>query len=494
MSLTPLPGVRLWLRRLLADLRAGRSCLWLLPRAHTGGPGCPADTLLDELLHELGDFLLLPPADLDRTVTSLPPPSALSPAPRWSGLAPLLDYDDGLSDFGFPARDRAPTEPEVPATAPASPAESLAELLERLAKELPAAPGQSDPGSDVSDGADSPTAQDTTGDVLARLTGGADGHPETRPITVRAWCEPAPTAATHMLRRLVATAKEAGLPPAQRPRALVIATAEDLPTDLPDQLAREDIAVHWWWGAMGRLDTETVVALTRPPVSRTANRHQLIEAVARATVTEVCGPFLEVAAALADRWDGRPETLLDELSHAVVGTSLTDTPPPGRDQTRGSVHRPDQLLLAAWSTGTVDSWDGRLRHHPRHDLAHEHVVATRIWLAQNHALLPLLDDAREDFTATVRQRTRVPLSQLADRYGPRPVGSSGDPAPGNGTAYALAALELGAMWGAHLNGDIALTRPERERLRTFWDARNRLAHRTPLDESRLQRLVTELCR
>ncbi len=35
---------------------------------------------------------------------------------------------------------------------------------------------------------------------------------------------------------------------------------------------------------------------------------------------------------------------------------------------------------------------------------YEQAVAARAWLAQNHVLLPLLDDARDQFTTTVRLR------------------------------------------------------------------------------------------
>ncbi|MER6140835.1 hypothetical protein ABT174_12325 [Streptomyces sparsogenes] len=288
--------------------------------------------------------------------------------------------------------------------------------------------------------------------------------------------------------------KEAGLPPDRRPRALVVASTEDLPTGLPDRLAREEIeeiAVHWWWGATSRLDTATVVALARPlPASATERRH-LHEAVAQATITEVCGPFLDVAAALASRWhDGRPETLTPTLRGVIADLPAAAVPPQRAEGIRHPGRRPDERLLAAWNAGTVDSWDGTLRRHPGYDLTHEQAVAARVWLAQNQVLLPLLEDARDQFTATVRLRARVPPTRLAQDYGPR-RGPGTAPEP---VDSAVAMMELGAMWSAHCDGAIALTPAERRRLRTLREARNLLAHRVPLDGSRLQLLVEELCR
>lgn len=478
-EVTALPGVRISLGRLLTDLNSGRSCLWLLPRKLLEGPDCPAERLFDELLHELADFVLLPPDEPTARPAFRPLVSDQPPAPaRWSGLAPALDYDDGLSDL-FSGTAPSPAEPEPPPLP--TPAEALARLLERLAKELD------------STARTEPTDRDTAGDVLARLTGARSSPAETRPVVVRAWREPVPSAATHLLRRLVATGKEAGLPPPRRPRVLVVASTEDLPTGLPGQLAREDIAVHWWWGATGRLDTATVVALARPPVNSAVDRHHLQESVTQATITEICGPFLDVAAALAARWkDGRLESLPAAL-HDVI--SVFPVPaeaflPRRSEENRIPGQRPTESLLPAWNAVTVDSWDGRLRHHPRQDLDHTHVVAARVWLAQNHVLLPLLDAARERFAATVRLRARVPLPRLAEEYGPR---RDPDAAP-DPHGDLVDTLELGAMWGAYRDGAIALTVRERHLLRTLRDARNLLAHRTPLDGDKLHRLIEELCR
>lgn len=496
---TSLPGVRLWLRRLLDDLRAGRSCLWLVPDAQIGHQGVGAEALMDELLHELGDFLLVAPGEAGADPGEAPalagPASVPALAPTvWGGADALLDYDDGLAGFG--SAPRAPAAAEDRVVPP--PVRADADLLGRLAKELPAMPREA---------AGEP--EDRMEEILSRLTGGGPGTAaETRVIVVRAWHEAVSTVATDLLRRLSAAVKEAGLPPGARPRLLVLATYSALPPELPDQMARENIGVHWWWGAVGRLDTATVVSTARPSRPGPAAHRRLLEFVTQATIVEVCGPFLDVAAELAAGWDGVPESLPEALLRAVGAAGPgADTasgsasasggvgyPVLGRsDRAGSSVQQPDMAIRPAWNAGQVDAWDGQLRYDPRRELGREHedTLRKRVWLAQNRALLPLLDDAREDFTEVIRVRSRLPLAQLAERYRSRPVGGVVVPVA-ESTARGLSGLELGAMWGAHVNADVSLKRTEAERLRVFWDARNRLAHRTPLDAPRLDRLARAL--
>ncbi|MBC7273868.1 MAG: hypothetical protein H5T76_35070 [Streptomyces sp.] len=164
-------------------------------------------------------------------------------------------------------------------------------------------------------------------------------------------------------------------------------------------------------------------------------------------------------------------------------------PPQRAERSRHPGRRPDDRLLTAWNAGTVDSWDGRLRRHPSYDLD-EQAVAARVWLAQNQVLLPLLDDARDQFATTVRLRARIPLARLAQDYGPRRAPGTA-PEPDDS---AVAMMEPGAMWGAHCDGVIALNPSERRRLRILREARNLLAHRVLLDGDRLRHLVEKLCR
>ncbi|WP_284574250.1 hypothetical protein [Streptomyces sp. 2P-4] len=539
VSAASLPGVRLWTGRVLEDLRAGRSCLCLLPRTPAGGADAAA--VLDELLHELGDFVLLPaPGPADAAAprgAGLPgPPAAAAPPPGgpWTDTAPVLDYDDGLSAFGVGPRGGGPVPSDAASAAgrdtPAAhgpagggePGPSAAgrapergrptahDLADRVLKELGAA----------APGADSGPAAGVDG-LLHRLTDGSGAA--SRVVVVRGWHEPVPAAAAELLRRLAAAVKAAGLPPERRPRLLVLAGPSGLAAELPEQVARDDVAVHWWWGVHGRLDTATVVAMARPPAAGRAARHQLLEAVAQATVVEVCGPFLDLAERLAAEWDGSPDTLPPQLRRLLCDEGLLPgVPDPDDGRTvpapRGpapgaALPAPAGALREDWDRGLADRWDGRLRHWPGAaarrdprtqetgapvwDWEWEHGVRTRIWLAQNTALLPLLDEAREAFTEVIRSRSRLPLPDLAARYGPRRDGVPG-PRPGTaaapGSAAALAGMELGDMWRAHIQGDARLSQPEADRLRTLWRSRNSLSHREALDSPRLEGLADHLTR
>lgn len=466
-SVTALPGVRLWMRRLLDDLRSGRSCLCLFPQTQLTGEPAAMEALLNELLHELADFVLVPAPDDGAARGSLAaaPPVPVPSSPWSGGLDPILDYDDGLSAFSA-VRTRNTAVPGTRTSAPdVSPEEpTIHDLADRIVKELGDEASHENRGHTGVEG------------LLDRLTT-SGGPSTTRVILVRGWQEQAPSAATELLRRLSATVKAAGLPPEQRPRLLVLATSAGLPVELPEQIAREDIDVHWWWGALGRLDTATVVAMARPRPSGPAARHQLLEAVAQATVVEVCGPFLDLAARLAVAWDGLPDSLPAQLRLLTGGPvpERTAVPGPRRPEPIAALLHPNASLLPEWDLGRLDRWDGRLRHRPDGAVEHEHSVRTRIWLAQNHALLPLLDEAREQFTEVIGVRSRLPRPELTAIYGQQ------------------AEMELGMMWRAHLQGHVRLTQPEANRLRTLRVSRNKLAHRTALDNIALEGLVHVLC-
>ncbi|WP_030958774.1 hypothetical protein [Streptomyces sp. NRRL S-378] len=466
-SVTTLPGVRLWMRRLLGDLRSGRSCLCLFPQAQLTGAPVTVEALLDELLHELADFVLVPAPSDDPAHGGFVPAATPPVPPRpWDGLDPILDYDDGLSAFSSMRKSRAEIPQARSAPAPAARREETGfhPLADRIVKE-------------VGDWASDDRGRTGIERLLDRLTSPACSFDAGRVIVVRSWKEPVPTAGTDLLRRLSATVKSAGLPPGQRPRLLVLATPGDLPAELPDQIAREDVGVHWWWGALGRLDTATVVAMARPQPSGPAAQHQLLEAVAQATVVEVCGPFLDLAARLAVEWDGLPDNLFVQLQRLTAGASA-DRPPlpiPQKREPPAALLHPNASQRPEWNRGTLERWDGRLRRRPNGGAGQQHSVRTRIWLAQNHALLPLLDEAREQFTEVIGTRSRISATQLTDLYGRR------------------AGMELGAMWHAYVQGHVRLTRREADRLRTLWASRNKLAHRTALDNTALSTLIHALC-
>jgi hypothetical protein len=104
------------MRRLLGDLRSGKSCLCLFPQAQLAGAPATAEALLDELLHELADFVLVPaPGGGAVPDDRVPAPSPPAHSDPWGGMDPILDYDDGLSAFSA-VRTHSAAVPEARAT------------------------------------------------------------------------------------------------------------------------------------------------------------------------------------------------------------------------------------------------------------------------------------------------------------------------------------------------------------------------------------------
>ncbi|MEV7174158.1 hypothetical protein AB0O18_31235 [Streptomyces sp. NPDC093224] len=473
-DLTSLPGVRQWVRRVADDLAAGRTCLLMLPT----GAAAYAEDLLSAVIGDRTHWLRIPPPG------TLPEPGPdepeEEPGPQWSGQPAVLDLDDTfLTDlmtaaFGADAV-RTPLSPRArPRTTP----DRVKGIEARLDSLLPSRTPDSDPMTD---------------DVYRRLTVDyADG----RTYVLNATDEDDPDALARLLLRLPATVKAAGLAPAQRPRLLVVATSDRLPATTPDQLARDDVAVHWWWGALGRLDTASVTAVNRPSPSRAAVGYgptgptRIAEAVTQASIVEVCGPHLVLAATLATLWDGRPESLRATLATACDTHLAT----PGYQRPtahRGGAlaHQPPDALRAEWNDGAIDAWDGHLRPHPATLCATGNTTELHklLWVAHSRTLLPLIDDARESLAAQVLPTATVSDEQMLRLYG------SGPATVGNaGMHDMLHALELGQLLSAKTNGHLHFTTQQSATLHTLRNARNLLSHRRYLPGTTLDLLLTKL--
>ncbi|MFI8456990.1 hypothetical protein [Kitasatospora sp. NPDC085464] len=470
-DLAALPGARLWLRHVADDLDAGSSCLLLFP-ATMPHP----EPLLGDLLAGQSHWRTVPPPDPVDQDTAQPPHEPLAaagPEHLWSGQLPVLDAEDGfvagIMAAAFGDESSAP-EPFIPRarTAPDR-SRGIETRLESLLDTHP-----------------------TARDLYQRLT--TSPHTDGCVYVVNATREDDPEAIAHLLLRLPAAAKEAGLPPHQRPKLLVTATPDHLPAAYPDRLASEDIAVHWWWGALSRVDTSAIATVNRPRRSRSAltARQRIEEAVTLATVVEVCGPFLGHASHLAAHWDGSPDTLRKALAAACAAHPAPAVPTPAIPRTGGLSGRPPSSLRGPWNAGTVDSWDGHLRPHPAAMLAPgtELSLDTLVWLAQSRTLLPLIDDAREVLVTAVLPAALLPAEQMAASYGPerrsQPAGAATD------VAELLRGMELNMLARAKRAGHVRLTLPQSARLAILLEARNCLSHREPLGTGPLAKLYEHL--
>lgn len=289
---------------------------------------------------------------------------------------------------------------------------------------------------------------------MARLV--APGRDRRPVVGIRAWTETEalgapPGASTNappgapverLFRSLAAAVKDAGLPPAERPRLLVVARLRDLPESLPDELRHGlgDTAVHWWWGALGRLDTATAIApvLDHAPGTSGRDRHRhsdpLAERIRRAvrseTVVEVCGPDLELARLLALDWDGAQHTLGAALGRCLArstGPVPADCPPLRRI---GALLRPGAELRQAWARGAVVSWEGRLRAHvgawhpaapaaPATGEAEDRLTAL-VSQAQQRVLTPWIEEARQRLAVRALGHLNRPVATLVAGYSARP--------------------------------------------------------------------------
>ncbi|MEK2494830.1 hypothetical protein WN990_35325 [Kitasatospora purpeofusca] len=463
---------------MLADLRAGLTCVWLFPDAEVASRR--ADRAVDEVIHDLDDVVDVPGKE---TAPRLAPVAALPEArgsrePLGTGGRPAghrfedaFDVDDGFGGwdpFGvFGSGGFQPSEVPTPApTVDGRLAEGPdADVTARLAHSL---------GSD--------------GDLVAELVGNADGRALV--LVIRAWTEADPHAVSRLLRRFQAAVKEAGLKPSDRPRLLVASRLQDLETDTIGLLDGTVSRPHWWWGVWNHLDTATVVAdaIPHPGFGQAHNRMtptKLIQhALRREIVVQTAGPDLGLAVELARAWNGT----IGDLASALRGCCLVDdTEEPG-SQGRGTpgaayAPLPENGLREAWSAGLVDSWEGQIRHTPRSGGA---ALDKLVWQAQNRVLLPLVDDARVGFVELLPRIAVRGVTRLVDTYVRQSLRGA------NGSSADLASMELGELYDAAVHRDITLTDEQFGRLRTLRRARNKLAHRTPIDDALLRDLLDAL--
>jgi hypothetical protein len=147
--------------------------------------------------------------------------------------------------------------------------------------------------------------------------------------------------------------------------------------------AGSKLSEHWWWGQCGFLDTNLVVR-------RHGDRR---DALTKTSIVHVAGYDLELAALLAQSWDGRIPSLRELLetyarAHPELAKAHTD------DDLAPAAGRPAVHGLAAWSAGSLDRWDDRLFPHPCAHLDDPARLAALLRRAQVGHIMPMLDDWR----------------------------------------------------------------------------------------------------
>ncbi|MFF0753886.1 hypothetical protein [Streptomyces sp. NPDC004267] len=515
-----LPGVREQLRAIAADLAAGLHCLWLMT------DGAVESGLADELYRAAldGEPVRIdipapaPAAPEPDLVPGEPEPGLVPGEPEpvlpwvYGDELPYLDLpDSGFDlDLGWPTAERPPRIPAPRRTTGAR--HDPRSLLARLGKELSVGPDE----------------------AVAALV---EQKSLRRPLVgVRAWTEadaeagtaeqgrtsgpgPRGAAVARLFRSLSAAVKAAGLPPGERPRLLVVARLRDLPESLPDELrlGSGDSTVHWWWGALGRLDTATAIAPLldhRPAGARREpdlSARRIRRAVRAETVVEVCGPDLALARRLVLEWDGMQDTLAGALELCLAAEPR---PGPGerpRLHRVGALTRPSPELRQAWARDAVVSWEGRLRLHVAAwhpaatggPAAQQEGVArtggadreTRTLLtalvsqAQQRVLMPWIEEARQRVATRALGRLNRPAAVVLSEYADRRTAHRDDP-----PERAFLELQVGELLRAHNDGVLALPQEDARLLRLLVKARNALAHRSVVYDHTLDELCAALSR
>jgi hypothetical protein len=259
--------------------------------------------------------------------------------------------------------------------------------------------------------------------------------------------------------RWPAQVQACGLPVDDRPKLVLAVRLSELPRATTTHLDTSIVAVHWWWGVLDRLDTETRLAAV-------ADRR--INPVDAAVITELSGWDLECTDYLASHWD-----------RTTAGASLAIDAYKRQDPTscdglsnspsaRRGVTAPPVELEQAWREGLVDRWGYSIRWAPR--TLDDKAIAQRIWMAHNRILIPHVEDERAHFEqlilAKAAPRALADLDRRDDDI-----------------------IEIGSLAWLLDTGRVNIGRDEGRRLKAFRDLRNALAHREPVADNLLRRIV-----
>jgi hypothetical protein len=247
---------------------------------------------------------------------------------------------------------------------------------------------------------------------------------------------------TEFVRSFLAAARPIAAP--DRPRLLIIG-GHGCATALS---GADPLAEMWWWGVLGRLDTALYVQ--RRLVSR--KNDDLL----RDAITEVAGYDLGLADYLVDEWDGDAASLVAVLD-AFTGPNWPNVPVPARlPHSSTPWSAPPSQVVPLWNAGLADAWDSfSVCLHPCSLPAQGR--RQRVWLAQIRCLMPLIDEERARIEDWMRTEVRgLPAGQVLE--------------PGD--LYSL----------MHDNPRLKMWRGGHRKRLIYWlrDARNMLAHMTPL--------------
>jgi hypothetical protein len=266
-----------------------------------------------------------------------------------------------------------------------------------------------------------------------------------------------------IVSRWPAQVKASGLSIEDRPKLIIGVRLTDLPRSTITHLDRDLIAIHWWWGVLDRLDTETRLAAV------SARRISPVDA---AVITEMAGWDLRCTDFLAEQWDrttaGVPAALqLYQQYGSCSPKAACTTPTP----TQHGTSAPPVEIERAWQDGLVDRWGYSIRHAPA--VLNEANVTQRLWMAHNRILIPHVEEERAVFERLVMARASTNALEGLNRRDDDIV-------------------EIGSLVWLVSTGRVRIKREQRDRLQAFRDLRNDLAHHRPVSDKSLREITAYL--
>ncbi|MGV9709573.1 hypothetical protein ACWDTI_02765 [Gordonia sp. NPDC003424] len=249
-----------------------------------------------------------------------------------------------------------------------------------------------------------------------------------------------------------------GLSADDRPKLIIGVRLSDMERAALTRLGG-DIGVHWWWGALTRLDTETRLA---------AVADRSLNTLDAAVITELAGWDLRAVDHLAERWDRTTVGLPAAVAEYQRQHLMAPVPPPPRTA-RATIPPPE--LERDWRDGFVDRWSHSIRRTPAG--LDDKGITQLLWFAHNRVLMPHIDEERDHFERLILAKTSA--QQLAD------LRRRDDDL-----------IEIGSLAWLADSGRVSLDRDDRDRLRTFRNLRNDLAHRIPINDDLRVRVVRYL--
>lgn len=255
--------------------------------------------------------------------------------------------------------------------------------------------------------------------------------------------------------------------PYDRPTFVFLVRESDVDIELLEKEHAPHLAVLWWWGVVGLLDSELCVDLELAD--------QEVTPLRRAMLSETIGWEIDLVPDCARAWGSSdvPSLLAKTISEQAEGRtfSLDDKELYALERAH-PVDRPAHQLRKAWNEGKVNEWNGRIHVSSRYE-KFDRVVDRRFWNAQARILMPQFE-----------LRRQILAKQFEKIATAHEVAS---------TTKFSDLLELGPMLNAHTWGRVDFGREDGALLRTLVAARNRIAHHTSLDDD-VYAEITKICK